>query len=669
MKKLFIFFLTVNFILFNFLSCAKKSKSPVTTSTTTYTLVVVCNPQTGGEVVLNPPGGTYNAGTVVTIAASAKSGYVFSGWSGDLTGTQNPVTVLMDRNKTIVANFTQQSTTAYYTLTVNISPAAAGVVVPSSGTYAAGTQLTLTATASSGYVFSHWSGDLTGTTNPAQITMDSNKVITANFTQQQVSTYTLTVNINPLGGGTVLFNPPGGTYPAGTQVTLTAKANPGYVFNNWSGDASGNSASVSIVMDSNKTVTANFTQTGGGGGTTYTLLVSIEPSEAGTVSLNPAGGVYTAGTVVTLQAHPESGWVFEGWSGNLSGNQNPTTITMNSNKVVTANFTKQQTTYTLTVNINPDGGGNVTLNPAGGTYTAGTQVTLTATASSGYVFSHWSGDLTGTTNHATITMNSNKVVTANFTQQQQPTYTLTVNINPAGGGNVTLDPAGGTYTAGQVVILTATPSSGYQFLNWTIGQNTVTSNPTTVTMDSNKTVTANFEQVGSDTARYNFETSVQGWVHQTYTDSQAITAVSRDTSKARYGQASLRCTVNLQGGHANYSKGETFVDLQTPTDLSNKIVTVWVWVPSETVATPSNGIQVFFKDSNWNSKYSSWRNIGGDITPGVWNQISVNTANEVWGWDNGCNLSQVRLVGVKIGTGDGSTFTFNGYIWIDSVNW
>jgi uncharacterized repeat protein (TIGR02543 family) len=264
-------------------------------------------------------------------------------------------------------------------------------------------------------------------------------------------------------------------------------------------------------------------------------------------------------------------------------------------------------------------------------------------------------------------MDSNKTVVAVFTQQQQQQYTLTTNVSPANAGTISLDPPGGVYTAGQVVTITAQANSGYRFVSWS-GDVSGTSNPTTVVMNANKTVTANFEST-SDTARYSFETGVQGWVAQTYVDSQAITTVAQDTTKAKYGSASLRCTVNLQGGHANYSKGETYVDLQTAQNLSNATVTLWVWIPSQAVASPPNGIQVFFKDSNWNSKYSSWKNIGYDIPTDEWVQITINTATEQWGYDGGANLSQIRLVGVKIGTGDQSTATFSGYIWIDSVNW
>jgi len=400
--------------------------------------------------------------------------------------------------------------------------------------------------------------------------------------------------------------------------------------------------------------------------------VSVSPTGAGSVVLNPAGGVYTAGTQVTLTAIPNSGYVFDNWVGDLSGTQNPATITMNSNKTVVAVFTQQQQQqqYTLNVSVSPAGAGSVVLNPAGGVYTAGTQVTLTAIANSGYVFDNWVGDLSGTQNPATITMDSNKTVVAVFTQQQQQQYTLSVSVSPAGAGSVSLNPPGGVYTAGTVVQLTAQANSGYQFVSWS-GDVTGTSNPTTVTMNSNKNVTANFEST-NDTARYNFETSVQGWVAQTYVDSQAITAVARDTSKARYGSASLMCTVDLREyNHPNKAKGETYVDLQTGQDMSNVTVTLWVWIPSQAVGDPSqpNGIQVFFKDTNWNSKYSRWRNIGTDILTNEWVQITINTATEQWGYDDGANLSQTRLIGVKIGTGGTSTATFSGYIWIDSVNW
>ena len=114
---------------------------------------------------------------------------------------------------------------------------------------------------------------------------------------------------------------------------------------------------------------------------------------------------------------------------------------MNSNKSVTANFTSTPTcTYTLSVGTNPYGGGTVGISPQKSAYCAGDVVTLAATPYSAYTFSFWSGDAGGSINPITITMNSNKSVTANFTSTPTCTYTLSVGTNPPGGGTVTISP-------------------------------------------------------------------------------------------------------------------------------------------------------------------------------------------------------------------------------------
>ncbi|NIM13446.1 MAG: PKD domain-containing protein [Candidatus Aminicenantes bacterium] len=145
----------------------------------------------------------------------------------------------------------------------------------------------------------------------------------------------------------------------------------------------------------------------------YTLTTNTVGN--GSITLNPPGGVYDEGTVVTLTAVPDAGWQFDGWSGDLSGTQNPTTITMNSNKNVTATFSEVPPEY-YTLTVTTVGNGSVTLDPPGGTYPQGTVVTLTAVPDSGWQFDYWSGDLSGSANPTTITMNSDKNVTANFSE-------------------------------------------------------------------------------------------------------------------------------------------------------------------------------------------------------------------------------------------------------------
>ncbi len=147
------------------------------------------------------------------------------------------------------------------TVELTTSVTGEGSVSPSSGSYTLNSTLELTATPSSGYVFSGWSGDTTATDNPITITMDADKSITATFveTESDSAYYTLSVLID--GGGAVLVTPSNDTYLNGTDVTLIASADSGYVFDSWSGDVSGTSDTITLTMDANKSVTANFSDT------------------------------------------------------------------------------------------------------------------------------------------------------------------------------------------------------------------------------------------------------------------------------------------------------------------------------------------------------------------------------------------------------------------------
>jgi uncharacterized repeat protein (TIGR02543 family) len=90
------------------------------------------------------------------------------------------------------------------------------------------------------------------------------------------------------------------------------------------------------------------------------------------------------------------------------------------------------TTYTLTTNVSPSSSGSVTKYPNKSSYSDGESVQLTATANSGYTFSGWSGNASGSTNPITITMNSNKSVTANFTAITKPTVSIVASDSSAG---------------------------------------------------------------------------------------------------------------------------------------------------------------------------------------------------------------------------------------------
>ncbi len=164
--------------------------------------------------------------------------------------------------------------------------------------------------------------------------------IYANYTTTTPTQYTLTTNTS--GQGSVTLSPSGGTYVEGTTVTLTPVPDAGWEFTGWSGDLSGSDNPATIVMNSNKTVTATFSEIVV---PQYTLTTNTVGQ--GSITLSPTGGTYDEDTVVTLTPVPASGWLFVGWSGDLSGTANPATITMTANKSVTATFTEAPTTGTV----------------------------------------------------------------------------------------------------------------------------------------------------------------------------------------------------------------------------------------------------------------------------------------------------------------------------------
>lgn len=151
-----------------------------------YTLTV----NTVGNGSVNVDGSPYSTqitvdeNTSLALQAIASAGWEFSSWSGDLSGTTNPQNLVMDGNKTVTATFTETST-PQYTLTVNVVGSGSvnvdGSPYTSAVTVDEGTVLSLQAIANTDWEFISWSGNLTGTTNPQNLTMNANKSVTATF--------------------------------------------------------------------------------------------------------------------------------------------------------------------------------------------------------------------------------------------------------------------------------------------------------------------------------------------------------------------------------------------------------------------------------------------------------------------------------------------------------
>ena len=422
-----------------------------------------------GTVVKSPDKPFYSQGESVTLTATPNVGNLFTGWSGDVVGTTNPVTVQVTQNMTVAGNF---ATAPPRILTVNVNGSGGVIKNPDKATYLNGESVTLTAIPGANHSFTGWSGDATGTAAQVVVVMDGDKSVTASFAE---NVYTLTVTSG--GNGTVTKNPDKAAYYDGEQVTLTPAPAPGYKFAAWSGDLTGSDDPATVTMTGNKTVNATFIPAEG-----FSVNVSVVGS--GSVTKSPDKAEYDYGEQVTLTAIPGAGAEFLGWSGGLTGAQNPATVTVTGDVNITATFGAVGV-YTLTVL--PPSNGAVQVNPVRALYAPGEQVTLTAVPSLGYIFDSWSGHATGNNNPYILTMDGNKTVSATFVTA--PVYT--VNVTSAGNGSVAVDPPGTQFTAGTQITLTATADEGFVFEGWS-GDLVSSKNPYVLTVDGNKNIVAAF---------------------------------------------------------------------------------------------------------------------------------------------------------------------------------
>jgi hypothetical protein len=222
------------------------------------------------------------------------------------------------------------------------------------------------------------------------------------------------------------------TYDTGTAVNLMATPASGYRFVNWTSDADTiedtNAASTTITMNGDYSITANFVVIPP---VQYRLTIS---STAGGSVTTPGEGTFTldAGTVVSLVASADTGYQFDKWTGDVGTianvNDASSTIVLDSDTSITANFDGTGQTYTLSIDTSPLGAGFVS--PSGGTYGWGVPVTLTARSASGYTFDYWSGSESGTEPTITVTMDSDKNIVANFVPGSAPSPTgLSVRID------------------------------------------------------------------------------------------------------------------------------------------------------------------------------------------------------------------------------------------------
>ncbi len=202
------YFYLLSFLLF--FGCGKDSTSsaPPTPTPTNYT--IKASAVTGGTV--DTSGGTYSKGTTISIRALPSEGYTFTGWSNG--STDNPISITVDNNISLIASFTKKR----YPLTLNTNGEGAitkqvvfGDDSVTATDYVSGTRIQITAVPSESWSFLAWSGDVSSTSNPVEITINSSKIIAATFFKTTTSTTASKSVVLEADG-------PGGTYSLITSV-------------------------------------------------------------------------------------------------------------------------------------------------------------------------------------------------------------------------------------------------------------------------------------------------------------------------------------------------------------------------------------------------------------------------------------------------------------------
>ncbi|MCE9612658.1 MAG: right-handed parallel beta-helix repeat-containing protein [Lentisphaerae bacterium] len=468
------------------------------TFTTQYLWTVAINPPMAGAA--SPTSGTwFNAGANFTATATPNAGWVFDSWTGTLTGTDTNLAVTMNGAASVSANFVTTTTTSSTTTTT--------------------TTTTTTATPTT----------TTSSTSTTSTTTTSTTSTTTSAASLAVTFDTLPAGLAIAADGQTNLTPWATNWTDGTAHTLDIPSPQGgaqtqFVFVAWSdGDAQNHTSTVVVATN----FTASFNAQ-------YRWTADITPPASGTVS--PASGAwFDAGTNFTATATPNAGWVFDNWTGTLTGTDTNLAVTMNGAASVSANFVTTTTTSSTTTTTTTTATPTTTTSSTSTTSTTTTSTTSTTTSAASlavtfdtlpaglalaadgqtnltpwstnwvinsahalsapspqggaltqYVFGAWSDG--GATSHS-VTVSVATNYTASFNLQHRLLVTGT------SGGSVSTP--GGWFDAGTGVVVTATAASGYDFSGWWGDTQGDTNSPVmSVLMDQARSLGATFSTNG-----------------------------------------------------------------------------------------------------------------------------------------------------------------------------
>ena len=571
-----------------------------------------------GTVSKDPEQAEYEEGDQVSLTPQAAIGWSFTGWSGDVNSSDNPLVVTLTDDTDITATFAIDGPA--FAVTTQVVGSGTVSLTPDGGTYADGTSVQALAVPAAGWSFLNWTG--LGTNNPLALTVDQNITLTAEFEQDPIVPQISNVAANPgvmdatiswqtdidTTGALAYGLTPAlelGSMPtaSGTshsvqlsgllestlyyyEITVTSaqnlEATESGSFNTnaedtgaeyfddgalnesiWTfvdprGDStlsfdathaiidvpqgtshdiwtSGNDSArlmrsvndedfvletkldstvgerfqlqgILVEQDADNFIRFDFYSAGSGVRGFAASFSNGDP----TVRINDSLGSLPAPLYIRVervgdswtQSYSQDG---QSWSplaafnynlavssvGVFSGNAGPSP----QHTVLVDYFLLSQDgppppSYTVTTTVS--GQGSVSRDPDLAQYEQNSPLTLSATPQAGWLFNGWSGDLVSADNPLNLVVSEDLALVANFVEENLPNYNVSTAVT--GNGQVALNPGGGTYVQGSVIQAQATPDLGWTFTGWQGLSDT--SNPLTLTVTADVSLTAQFENVG-----------------------------------------------------------------------------------------------------------------------------------------------------------------------------
>ena len=347
------------------------------------------------------------------------------------------------------------------------------------------------------------------------------------------SEYTITVSANPTAGGTVTG---GGTFPTGSTRTVTATANTGYTFQNWTenGTVVSTSASYTFTLNYSRNLVANFAVP------TFTITATADPTVGGSVSVSGNRDTFTYG----FENGTTQGWTVGSndngsttWAVGQSGSPNQNYTTHGGNYYIGSVYDESNAVDDWLISPQFMLGGNMSfyIKTTSTSYTDYYSVLVSTgtNAISQFTTTVVSATRVTSTNYTVVNVNLGSYsgmgyVAIRHTANADQASLLVDDITIVEGEDPGTD--SGTFNYGQTCTVTATPNSGYQFVNWTENGTAVSSSATySFTVTSNRDLVAHFtNQTQSYTVAVSANPTAGGTVTGggTFSQGQSCTVVA-----------------------------------------------------------------------------------------------------------------------------------------------